>query len=168
MVRMVRIAAAVTLLMCLTSGCTPQWAGGLGLTRTTEGTLVAVIYSCTKQKVRISIQRPSLEFGTAPTPLFAMQAKIPKGMTTVPLTASPHESWLKVRFGAPVTAADAARRSLFVYVATIHGSLVVGQEDLRPGRLPTLDGQSKVTVRDGTAVVDSSTFERTSAETCRT
>jgi hypothetical protein len=138
------------------------------LTRTTEGTLVAVIYSCTKQKVRISIQRPSLEFGTAPTPLFAMQAKIPKGMTTVPLTASPHESWLKVRFGAPVTAADAARRSLFVYVATIHGSLVVGQEDLRPGRLPTLDGQSKVTVRDGTAVVDSSTFERTSAETCRT
>lgn len=115
--------------MCLAvlvlAGCSPLPKGQIGLARTADGRLVALIFSCEDEDATVTVSIPDR---TTPGPageqeLYELTGEIRGGTTVVPLTEPAREPWT-AQSGRPVAATD--RRELKVHAWADRGNVNLG------------------------------------------
>ena len=130
------VLAGCVAVLALT-GCSPLVEGGIGLARTSDGRLVAVLYACDDKDITVYVDTP-VQRGDRfeEQELYRIKADVPGGeAVVVPLSEPPGEDW-KTEAGGPLATTE--RRPLEVS-AWDGNDLTLGRVRFVPSQLPVID-----------------------------
>lgn len=132
--------AALCLAALPLAGCSPTVEGRVGVARTADGRLVAVIFACDAEDATITVSTPVRERATPgrveQQNLYELTAEIRRGTTVVPLTEPAAEPWAAVS-GRPLAPADP--RELKVHAWADRGNVNLGIAWFTMASLPVVE-----------------------------